>query len=147
MIRKIRFDSGTTINKFNNYRKNVSFGSDLIKYGIPNRWHESPGPRNTDSFSPHTDNEERNEPPIVKYGYPEILPQSKNKDTDEVARAISQTPVSREEDYDELAKSVNEDLFGNDEEDEAETVKEKADKQKPSYFKRLWYAIIGKDVK
>ena len=145
MIRRIKFDSGNKNNTFNNYgSNNVSFGGPKIKYGFPQRdW---------DEFRPQPMSREEEEPPMIKYGYPQApfeLDETTVNDTKstnisrEKSRykyAIPQTLVAPKESDEDIAREINEDLFC-----EEETLKEEAS-QKTSYFKRLWFAILGKDA-
>ena len=118
MIRKIRFDSGYKNNNRINYSNSISFEGSKMKYGFP---------RNYDSFDTTSApvQKEESEPTIVKYGVPSVSNQNEE----------------------EFIKSLNEDLFDDDDSVEDEIQEEKSDNEKPSYFKRLWYAILGKDVK
>ena len=147
MIRKIRLDSGNKNNTFNSYgSNNVSFGGQKMKYGFPRQdW---------DNFRPQPMSREE-EPPMIKYGYPQapFEPDETNDNNNtekpdisgEKSRfkyAIPQPFVDSEESDEDFIEELNKDFFG----DEQEPSNAEAPKQKTSYFKRLWFAIFGKDA-
>ena len=149
MIRRIRFDSSNKNNIFNNYdRNNVSFGGPLYKYGIPRR--------DLDEFRPQPMDREEKEPPMIKYGYPQapFEPDETNINNTERTTVpeeesrfkygIPQTIDDSEESDENIAEELNSVLFG--EEDDDAFPKAEAPKQKTSYLKRLWLAILGKDT-
>ena len=125
-------------NRWDSYARPTYRPAPLIKYGVPNE-------PSLDEISPDTEN--RGEEPIVKYGVPQRPSLSdvhtrirEDLESDE-ARFMYGIPA---------AETTNQDV----QDPETESVEEESDieepvaqepKSKPSYFKRLFLAIIGKD--
>ena len=158
MIRRItrNFGAPKLSSTINNQNINTNFnGSPRIMYGIPNRWERDsferpyrpeplikygvPSPADESQMEQPYQNEEE---PIVKYGVPQkpIL-----SDVHERLKEKLESGESRFMYGIPAAETTSRDI----QEPEAESVEEEPvveeSKTKPSYFKRLFLAIIGKD--
>ena len=150
MIRRIRFDSSVKNNNYTTIQNSVSFGGPLIKYGFPQRdW---------DEFRPLPTKMEK-EPPMIKYGYPQIPFETEETTVDNTEKTdipeeeilikygIPQPFDEPEESDEDVGREIIKDLFPEEDYgDGVEKPKAEAPKQKTSYFKRLWCAILGKDT-
>ena len=164
MIRKIKFESRFN-SQFLQQKNNVSFGSGpLIVYGIPNRWEGSYSPKSSrstivkygvpDRFDPQSFNDDA-EPPLIKYGIPDsgINDESEiEQDFEPEADNNPESEVLIKYGIPHRERSIM--ILDNEEKSPIEEIKTPKIKRidvtkkphKTSYFKRLWFAILGKDV-
>ena len=131
----------------NNQNINTNFnGSPRIMYGIPSRWER-------DSFERPYRPE-----PLIKYGVPDEPAREEISSDDAVVNEEDQMiiygipdepnpyePIPDEQTIKNEERIIFDKNKAKTEETPDEVETPSSQKEKPSYFKRLWFAILGKD--